>query len=60
VTDEAAEVLRRTSNEGLLKTFAALTHRLHVADRAKADNALDIRVQRDHVEQEILRRMTNG
>jgi hypothetical protein len=59
---EVAEALRRTSNEGLLKTFAALTHRLHAADR-KAEHAalaLDIRAQRDRVEQEILRRMTNG
>jgi len=51
------DVLRRTSDEGLLRTFAALTHRLHVADRGKVLHAADLRVQRGHVETEILRRM---
>ncbi len=57
--DEAEVHLRQTSDIGLLRTFAALTHRLHAADR-KAKNslhALTIRDQRDRVEAEILRRM---
>lgn len=57
--DEVEQALRRTSDEGLLKTFAALTHRLHAADRKTehAALALSLRSQRDRVEQEILRRM---
>lgn len=55
--DRAAKVLHRTSDEGLLKTFASLTHRLHVADRQRAVSAHDIRAQRNRVEEEILRRM---
>jgi hypothetical protein len=47
------EILRRTSDDGLLRTFAALTHRLH-ADRKRED----LREQRNLVEAEILRRMT--
>lgn len=59
--DEAELVLRRTSNEALLQTFAALTHRLHAADRSKGSEAaalsLRLRSQRDRVQVEILRRM---
>jgi hypothetical protein len=59
--DEAEEALHRTADENLLRAFAALTHRLHAADRGKTPDAallaLDIRMQRDRVEQEILRRM---
>lgn len=55
------DLLRRTSDEALLRTFAALTHRLHVADRKRgpvvAILAMDLREQRDLVQEEILRRM---
>lgn len=57
---EADVVLRHTSDVGLLKTFAVLTHRLHVADRKRTAAAPIIRQQRNHVESEILRRMANG
>jgi len=49
--------LRHTSDVGLLRTFAALTHRLHVADRERTAAAPILRGQRDRVEIEILRRM---
>lgn len=52
--DEAELTLRFTSDVGLLKTFAALTHRLHVAN---AVSAPILRSQRDRVEAEILKRM---
>jgi hypothetical protein len=55
--DEAEHVLRHTSDAGLIRTFAALTHRLHVADRERTAAAPIIRGQRDRVELEILRRM---
>jgi hypothetical protein len=55
VYDEATIVLRRTSNEDLLKAFAALTHRMHVEAAAERGNGL--RAQRDRVQAEILRRM---
>ena len=62
--DEAERLLRATADENLLRAFATLTHRLHVADRKKgpaaALNALDIRMQRDRVQEEILRRMRHG
>jgi len=51
VSERVAEVLSQTSNEGLLRTFAALTHRLHET------HSLDVRAQRDIVQAEILRRM---
>lgn len=56
---DAEKVLSRTSNEGLLKTFAALTHRLHAADRKpdRLELAIRIREDRDIVQAEILRRM---
>lgn len=61
MNDEVQRKLREARDEVLLKTFAALTHRLHVADRTKgpdaAVHALDLREQRHHVENEILRRM---
>lgn len=53
--------LRRTSDEGLLTAFAALTHRLHVADRKQGPDAeflaANLRLQRGYVQVEILRRM---
>jgi len=52
--DEAEVMLRHTSDVSLLRAFAALTHRLHVANRIAAPI---IRSQRDRVEAEILRRM---
>jgi hypothetical protein len=62
--DEADKALHETADENLLRAFAALTHRLHAADRAKGPDAallaLDIRVQRDRVQEEILRRMKHG
>ena len=56
--DEIAEKLRTTSDEALLRTFASLTHRMHVA-RLKNDavKELELRAQRNIVEGEILRRM---
>ena len=53
MSDEAAKVLNITSNEALLRTFAALTHRMHAAPKSE-----DLRAQRNLVEKEILRRMT--
>jgi hypothetical protein len=55
--DEAEVALRHTSDIGLLRTFAALTHRLHVADRERTAAAPILRGQRDRVEAEILGRM---
>lgn len=57
--DEATDVFYGYDDATLLKTFAALTHRLHVADRNPFQQhlALDIRAQRDRVEEEILGRM---
>jgi hypothetical protein len=61
VVDEATLLLLRISDEGLLRTFAALTHRLHAADRLRGPQsellALRVRSQRDRVQVEILRRM---
>ena len=46
------------SNETLLKAYASLTHRMHAANR-KRDKFLenDLRIQRNRLEDEILRRM---
>lgn len=59
--DEATLKLRRTSDEGLLTAYAALTHRMHVADRGKGPAtkalALNLRISRERVRDEILRRM---
>jgi len=59
--DEATLLLHRITNEGLLRTFAALTHRLHAVDRLRGPQAsaqaLRVRSQRDRVQVEILRRM---
>lgn len=55
--DEAEVVLRHTSDVGLLRAFAALTHRLHVAERERTAAGPIIRSQRDRVEAEILSRM---
>jgi hypothetical protein len=58
--DEAEVLLRHASGVSLLRTFAALTHRLHVADRERTAAAPIIRSQRDRVELEILKRMDVG
>lgn len=57
----AAERLRATSTQALLRTFAALTHRLHAARAnlttpARITAYQDLRAQRDLVEAEVLRR----
>jgi hypothetical protein len=52
--------LRHTSDEGLLKTFAVLTHRLHAADRGHTAAAPLLREQRRLVQVEILERMARG
>ena len=57
VRDQLVLKLRGSSDEALLWVFASLTHRLHVADRKKADNRVSLRIQRNVVEGEILRRM---
>lgn len=54
---QAARLLAETSNDGLLQTFAALTHRIHAAERVEAPVPTDLRLQRDMVRTEILRRM---
>jgi hypothetical protein len=46
---EAARALRAASSEGLLRTYASLTHRMHAGEEARG--------KRDAVEAEILRRM---
>lgn len=57
----ATRALHHTSDEGLLKAFAVLTHRLHAVDRKKGPEAavlaMDLRQQRNRVEEEILKRM---
>jgi hypothetical protein len=57
---EIANRLHAASDEGLLKTFAILTHRLHVADRERTAAAPLLREQRGYVETEILERMSRG
>lgn len=54
------QIVKRASDDILLKTFAALTHRLHVADREHTAAAPILREQRGHVEAEILERMARG
>lgn len=53
--EAAAARLAATSDEGLLATFAALTHQIHVT--ASAEGAAVVRAQRDLVQAEVLRRM---
>lgn len=56
--DEVKKVLRDTSDEALLMTFAALTHRMDVAHRKNdGRKEIELRAQRDQVKGEILRRM---
>lgn len=43
--------IQEASDEGLLRTFAALTHSIHVSDEP------EYRAKRDIIEAEILRRM---
>ena len=50
--------LSETSDQGLLQTYAALTHRMHAArDAGCGAQELEARDQRNAVEAEILRRM---
>lgn len=59
---EAAQVLREMSTDGLLTSYAALTHRIHAAKDAPVtcgragDWEDDLRAQRDLIRAEILRR----
>lgn len=53
--DELVEKLRATSPEGLLRTFAALTHQMH-----DAEDDTDLRTQRAYVELELLHRMARA
>lgn len=56
--DNVTHILERTSNEALLRSFAALTHRIHAASRKKdREHEMELRGQRGKVEAEILRRM---
>ncbi len=60
--DEADWLLRRISDERLLRAFASLTHHLHAVDHSqnpqRRTQALEVRSQRDRVQVEILRRMS--
>jgi hypothetical protein len=52
----AEEALRAATGEELLRTFAALTHRMdRIAESRRS--AQEVRAQRDQVQTEILRRM---
>lgn len=55
---EAASALRATSTDGLLMTFATLTHRIHAHETAHPEYpfADGLRAQRDLIRAEILRR----
>lgn len=54
---EAASALRTTSTDGLLTSFAALTHRIHAAEQERRPIAeRDFRAQRDLIRAEILHR----
>lgn len=60
----AAEALAATSPEGLLRTYAALTHHLHEAEHPtpgltiiQSEKVTDLRRQRDLVAEELLRRI---
>lgn len=48
-------MLNKMSGPMLLKTYAALTHKMHAAT-SKSEEIL-LRLQRDKVQEEILRRM---
>lgn len=65
---EAQSLLRAATPDGLLTTFAALTHRIDGTERTPCDHsvaaflevrakAATLRTQRDMVQAEILRRM---
>ena len=54
---QAQTLLEQVTGSDLLTTFAALTHRIHAAERAEAPVSTDLRLQRDMVRGEILRRM---
>ena len=53
---DVAQALKSTSNESLLTTYAALTHRIHASRRKKSKDD-PLRVQRKLVHDEILSRM---
>lgn len=55
---QAQALLGVTSNEALLQTFAALTHRIDAAERVESGGVVsELRLQRDMVRAECLRRM---
>lgn len=54
---QAQRLLEQTSDEALLQTDRALTHRIHAAERVEGVVPTDLRLQRDMVGREILRRM---
>lgn len=53
---EVVTEVRSADDRTLLVTFASLTHIMHTARTSDREN--EFRVQRDQVEDEILRRMT--
>lgn len=57
---EAASALRATSTDGLLTSFAQLTHRIGAAETGskglRCRTTVDLRAQRDLIRAEILRR----
>lgn len=56
-TQPGLAVLSDAQPETLLDTYAALTHRIHEAERHGGWNAADQRAQRDLIRTEVLRRM---
>jgi hypothetical protein len=56
--DTAERLLRDSSPDALMRSFASLTRRLVRAERSKEGGAT-VRQQRDMVQAEILRRMEN-
>lgn len=55
---QAQRALEQTSAEALLQTYAALTHRIHAAEAVEGGGLVsEVRLQRDMVRAEILRRM---
>lgn len=53
--------LKKANNEVLLRTFAALTHRMHSLSHSQDLEAWGrVRDQRDLVEEEIIHRMELG
>jgi mannose/fructose-specific phosphotransferase system component IIA len=58
VEEVVQSMLTGMSGPMLLKSYAALTHRMHAARDSFEEN--ELRVQRNTVEDEILRRMKEG